>query len=50
MISMDSTWQALETNGKLFSILESFFELTTFFKNNSHVVVSMQGGGGICAE
>ena len=36
---MDSTRQALQTNVKHFQISKSFFELTTFFENNSGVGV-----------
>ena len=50
-ISMDSTQQALQTNGKLFFISDSFFELTSTLKK---IIVELRsclrGGGGICAE
>ena len=37
-ISMDSSLQALQTNGKFFfQISESFFELTKFYLNNSGI-------------
>ena len=38
---MDLTWQALQINEKLFQISELFFELVTFFKNNSGVGVEL---------
>ena len=52
-ISMDLTQQALLTNGKFLQILESFFELVTFFSFFQIIValgLCKQGGGGICAE
>ena len=49
---MDSSQRALQTNGKLFQISESFFELTAIFYNNSGLGLGLckRGGGGICAD
>ena len=45
-ISMDSSEQALQINGKLFYIWESFFELTTIFKIIVALGFCMCGGEG----
>ena len=47
---MDLTRQTLQTNKKLFSNLESFFELVTFFKIIVALGLCKPGLGGICAE
>ena len=56
-ISMDSFLQAqaLQTNGKLYQISESFFELSTFFFFFFFLIIVAlglyrRGRGGICAD
>ena len=46
---MDSQ-QALQTYGKFFLILESFYKLTTIFNIIVAVDLCRSGGGGICAD
>ena len=49
IISMDLTWQALQTNGKLFHILESFFELVILIQYNTGVgFIQVRWGRHLC--
>ena len=50
-ISIDTSRQALQTNGKLISNSDSFLELNSYIKKNNGGVGFMQARwGGICAE
>ena len=50
---MDSSQQALQTDGKFFSNFEIIFELTRIFQNNSdvgHWVLMHAWRGGNCTD